>query len=399
MLRVVHINVRLYEGGAATIALDLHRRSLKAGIDSKYFYGYSFHAKRANNEKTILGAIHLGTRASVILNYFSHKLVGLEFFAPLGSKANHLRDAILKADVVHLHVIHSYYLPLEWLSYILKEAKKVVWTCHDFWPITGRCGFLEGCDGWKKGCGSCGAGLNYPPAIFDFSAYSFKKKREQINRFIERTIFVAPSKFVSEKVRTAFPSARVETVYNGIDSDLEIAASLGIVDPSNNQDEIVRLLVMANDLSDPTKIDRQLVLKVLSLPGVEMHTIGRNSPFLHSSVINHGEISSRVDLAAIMQRMHALLFTSMKDTFGLVMVESMVCGTPVLALPSEAASEVLGLVGQQTLTKQQIIHILTDQSDRVEFLDDLKKKLTESQLSIFSGQNMFKNYLKLYSSI
>lgn len=397
-MRIVHINVRLNEGGAARVALDLHSRALSAGIESQFFYGYGAGAKRSDDELNVVGAVHLSSRPQVMLNYATHKLSGIEIFPPCGKKAERLVQAIRGADVVHLHAIHSYFLPFSWFSDVLLEAKHIVWTCHDFWPITGRCAFLEGCEVWRKGCGKCPSGLNYPPAHLDLSAYAFKNKRKNIERHLDRMVFTAPSKFVSKQFQEAFPRAKVVTIYNGIDAELEREISLNINAKILLNNGVTKVLVMANDLSDPTKIDRIMINDVMMLPGVELHTIGRNSPFKHERVVNHGEVQRRSDLVKIMQHMNALLFTSLKDTFGLVMIEAMICGVPVLALPSDAANEVLGMVGYETMQREEILNILDISKNGNDGLSALKRQLDKERLKIYSGDAMFDAYRMLYQS-
>ena len=44
----------------------------------------------------------------------------------------------LNPDIIHIHNLHGYYINYQELFKYLKEANKpVVWTFHDFWPITG----------------------------------------------------------------------------------------------------------------------------------------------------------------------------------------------------------------------------------------------------------------------
>jgi len=396
-MQIVHINVRLSEGGAAGVALDLHNRSLQAGIESQFFYGYGSGARPSAYEANVAGSSHLGRRSSVVLNYAIHRLCGMEFICPAAEEAGHLRDAVRNADVVHLHAIHSFFAPFGWLAGVLQEARQIVWTCHDFWPITGRCAFLEGCEGWKSGCGGCPTGSNYPPSILDFSAYTFRMRRELIGRQLERIVFVAPSRFVAEQYRQAFPGARVEVIYNGVDAVLERA----LADVKSESQDVeparpVRVLIVANDLSDPTKIDRAMVGELLALKSVELHTIGKNSPFGGTNVVNHGSVRDRLEMVKLMRGMDALLFTSLKDTFGLVMIEAMVCGVPVLALPSDAANEVLGVVGQPTLEAQEIMRILGSGRESGSPLREMKKLLSGGALSAFSGQSMFEKYCGLY---
>ena len=396
-MRVVHINVRLSEGGAAKIMLDLHQRSVAAGIESQVFYGYGTGAKPSPQEVSIAGAKHVANRAHVMMNYVTHRLSGIEFFPPVGAKAALLSQAVLNADVVHLHAVHSYFLPFNWLSNLLLNSKKVVWTCHDYWPITGRCAFIEGCDAWKRGCGECPSGLNYPSSLLDYSSSVFKQRRGNIERLMNRMIFVAPSNFVRDQFQEALPNAQVYKIYNGVDAELERAASRIVASNKSNTNGLIKILVMASDLSDPTKTDQSLVNRMMAISGIELHTIGKNSPFQGDAIVNHGEIFQRDGLADIMQDMDALLFTSKKDTFGLVMIEAMYCGVPVLALPSEAANEVLELVGQQPKDAAEILNILSNTELRDAALMQLKERLSKSKLKIFSGQSMFDSYRRIYS--
>ena len=41
-MNIVQFNVRLAEGGAAGVALDLHQRALQKGLTSQFIYGYVY---------------------------------------------------------------------------------------------------------------------------------------------------------------------------------------------------------------------------------------------------------------------------------------------------------------------------------------------------------------------
>lgn len=399
-MKIVHVNVRLNEGGGARIALDLHLRSLNNGIISQYFYGYSKGAKSSSFEGIVPGVKQIASRLNVIGNYATHRLCGIEFFPPVGIKAKWLTQAIKDADIIHLHVIHSYFLPLGWLMQVLSEAKQIVWTCHDFWPITGRCAFLEGCSAWREGCGSCPSGLNYPPTYFDFSAFFFKLKKDKISRISNKLIFIAPSKFVSGYFKEAFPKIPVKTIYNGLDANLEREISRSPTKNNFPKCKQIKLLVMLNDLSDQTKINRTLINKVIALPNIEFHTIGRKSPFSQIGVKNHGEILQRNELVKLMQDMDVFLFTSQKDTFGLVMVEAMACGIPVLALKSDASLEVLESIGGRPLdTPDKLLHCIKTRSWWDLYECKTSEKLKQQVFSQFSGSKMYKAYTTLYAQL
>jgi len=229
----------------------------------------------------------------------------------------------------------------------------------------------------------------------DMSRYVFKRRRALIDALLPRMVLVAPTTFVAEKYRDAYPSGRVEVIHNGVDSWLENAAEEMQISSNCSAGPQIKLMVMANDLNDPTKVDRALIDEIMQRTDAEVHTIGRNSPFFGDMVVNHGEIGSRKRLVELLGTMDALLFTSRKDTFGLVMAEAIVCGVPVLALESDAADEVLGLVNQKSMGRGELFELLSDSKSA-------KRELTSRRMTVqknryaFSGARMFEQYHALY---
>jgi glycosyltransferase involved in cell wall biosynthesis len=92
----------------------------------------------------------------------------------------------------------------------------------------------------------------------------------------------------------------------------------------------------------------------------------------------------------------ALLFPiQWKEPFGLVLIESMACGTPVIAFGLGSVPEVIedGVTGFVVETKQEMINAL----DRVEALDRFDCRLRVEQY--FSDSVMARNYLRIYEQL
>lgn len=393
-MNVVQVNVRLNEGGAASIALDLHRRLLHSGINSIYFYGYGLKAKPSADEGRYPQVRRLGGTLQVMSNFALHRFAGVEWFLPPKSLQGAFLEALADADVVHLHVTHSYYLPLGWLTMQLCRTKaRIVWTLHDFWLMTGRCAFLEGCMSWRNGCGQCPTMLNYPPALIDLSARVHKSRRRLVESLRGRLVLAAPSKFVARMASSAFPDIPVKLIPNGLDIEMERALRTTGGRWTGRERGAARILIVANDLADPTKVDRDIVASVLELPGCELHAVGKNSPFSGANVINYGLIRDRKRLVEIMTSCDALLFTSRKDTFGLVMAEALACGTQVIAVDSEAAQEVLGAVGHgpEKNVRQAVENLIMNPVPA-----SFREALRETSLRVFSGDSMLNSHLELY---
>src|SRR5579859_552055 len=102
-MKVLHLNIRASQGGAGRVALDLHRRLRKVGIDSKLLYGYGSGIK---DDPMVAGEKHIertGTLPSVLFNYACHRTFGWD---TVTGNQELVRKAIASTDIVHLHAIH-----------------------------------------------------------------------------------------------------------------------------------------------------------------------------------------------------------------------------------------------------------------------------------------------------
>lgn len=399
-MRILHINVRLNEGGAAKVTLDLHTRLLDRGVESSFFYGYGPGAKRNLEDQHVPNAYPLGLRTQVVGNYAVHKLFGVDLFSPVGQRASSLRAAVREADIIHLHVIHSYFVPYAWLFGLLREAnKKVVWTLHDSWSLTGRCAITGSCDKWLSGCGSCPLMMNYPSARVDLSGFESGRKRKEIATLKDNLVMVGCSRWVTRRARTIFPQQQVYFVPNGLDKEMEecirsrkVTGGLSGRKPS--------LLVISADLSDTQKQNLDIIRRVLESGLCTVHTVGKRSVFDGENVVNHGQVSDRSRLAEIYRNADATLFTSVVDNFSLVMVESLAAGTPVLALDSPGSREVLGMVRARPIKDEgEMLSIVKQRSFFDPYQQGTRDTLQERALEVFSGERMTRQYMDVYESL
>ncbi|MDY3090568.1 MAG: glycosyltransferase [Porphyromonas sp.] len=67
------------------------------------------------------------------------------------------------ADIIHLHWINQGFLSLNGLRQLIQLGKPIVWTLHDLWPVTGGCHLpfnfgrdsLDICPSYYNGCDTC----------------------------------------------------------------------------------------------------------------------------------------------------------------------------------------------------------------------------------------------------
>jgi glycosyltransferase involved in cell wall biosynthesis len=202
---------------------------------------------------------------------------------------------------------------------------------------------------------------------------------------------------ISDAQRKPVPKANfVATVHHGLPSDLYApsfasrggyVAFLGRISPEKRPDRAIRIArALGVPLKIAAKVDRadeayfrEQIEPMLQSPGVE---------FI-------GEINERAK-AKFLGDARALLFpVDWPEPFGIVMIEAMACGTPVLAFRCGSVSEVVdnGVTGQIVDTEDEAIrklpHVLSLDRRAV------RRRFEER----FSVTRMAKDYIQVYRSL
>jgi putative colanic acid biosynthesis glycosyltransferase len=400
-ISVLQVNVRLNEGGAAGVALDLHNRLQKEdGFFSNYSYGYS-KGGRPNPLENDYNAQPIASRVQVAANFFSYKVINYDLIKPIGELKNKFIKEIESADIIHLHVVHSYFMSFSWLVDLLtRSGKKIIWTLHDHWVVTGRCAFNDGCGKWKDGCGGCPTLTNYPSVWLDHSKKILPEKRKLILKLSDAgCIFVSPSMHLMNDVTSIFPTIDIRLVHNALDIETEsiIKSTINHHIPRIKNSPI-RVLIIAHDLNYEGKTNQDLINKIRTMINIELHTVGKNSPFAGENVINHGYVKTKANLYDIYKSTDLMLFTSIVDNFPLVIGEALSIGVPVIASNSAAANEVLSLVGAcASQSDDEIINALLEENWMKHFyaeqsLEDVRNKA----ILAFSGSRLLGEYIAIY---
>lgn len=402
-IKVLQINVRLTEGGAAQVALALHCNLYKYNIKSIFYYGYSKDINNNKFEKDYESVKRITGKFEVILRFLVNRLLGIEPSFIFQNSLKKISYIINKVNIIHLHVLHSYYIDYEKLINLLCLKKKVIWTLHDHWITTGRCAFTDGCEYWKDGCGNCITKNNYPPSYFDISKINLERKKFLLSVYSNNIIFVSPSKHLANDILVNHPLINVKVIPNSISNEIQkiIFSKKDNIEklPLINKD-FIKILIVANDLSYSGKTNRNIVNAIANNINGEIITIGKNSPFKSSKFTNLGEISNKEILIDNYLNCDVLLFTSEVDNFPLVMCEALCCGLPIVALKSSASDEILSYVGAKSINKDELMKF--DNSFNIQLLyqgTKTRKDLSDLALSKFDYNLMIDNYAKLYNEV
>ena len=250
-------------------------------------------------------------------------------------------------DVIHLHNLHGYYIDSRLLfDYIRRSGCRVVWTLHDGWTLTGHCALFSaiGCNGWESGCERCHHIGEYPRCVTKgHTARNFALKRLTFSG-VERLRIVTPSQWLGGLVKRSYLGDYEMTVIpNGVDLDRfkprenDVKARLGIAGRT-------MLLGVASKWLSVKGLDDFVALAQLLGEEYAIVMVGvdeRLRQRLPGRIIALPHTESVEELAELYTAADLLLNLSREESFGLVSLEALACGTPVLTYDCTAAPEVL----------------------------------------------------------
>ena len=301
-------------------------------------------------------------------------------------------------DIIHMHNLHGYYLNYPVLfKYLRNEYKgKIIWTLHDCWPITGHCPHfvIAKCEKWKSKCEKCPNKGVYPISWFlDSSEYNYKLKKGLFTG-LDNMIITTPSKWMKEQIEQSFlKDTRIEVISNGI--DLEVfypREEYNLLQKYNIPEDKKIILGVASIWEErkglgvfinlAKKIDENYVIVLV---GLRKYQISKMLP----NMIGIERTESKEELAELYSRADVFMNPSEEESFSLVTVEAMACGTPVIVLDSSAVKE---LVDEE---KGIVLHEPNIEK-YVQIIKSCVKKKKVRNVEQYSSQLMQNYFLQIY---
>ncbi|MDQ6839886.1 MAG: glycosyltransferase family 4 protein [Actinomycetota bacterium] len=345
-LRVLTLNHADVRGGGAAIAgYRLHLALTKAGIESSMLVGGKASHDDRVHELRQLRTVRRPIRAVT-------ERLGLNELDGISAYGVQRRQDFRDCDVVHYHAIHG-----SWFSYptmpTLTQAKPSALTLHDMWPLTGHCSFSFGCDRWKTGCGTCPHPEVFPAIRRDSTALEWKLKDRLWAH--SRLTIVSPSTWLADIARRSMLGRfDIEVIPHGLDTEVfaprdKVAARAALGLPA---DEPVMMFAAAS-VNDRRKGADLVIDAVRALPPslrdqMIVVIMGDQGPQMKSALIGAG---ARVadfgfvpsdDLKAVLySAADVFVFPTRADNSPLVVLESLACGTPVVAFDVGGISDMV----------------------------------------------------------
>ena len=333
-MKVLQVNCVYNNGSTGKITADLHKALMDRGIESIVCYGRGAKVKEPFVYKTC-GELY--SKLNNLFSRFTGVMYGGCFFS-----TNKLISIIKKEkpDIVHLQCINGYFVNIyRLISWLKKNKIKTVLTLHAEFMYTANCGHAFECEKYKAGCVKCEHFKKETKSLFfNNTAVSFKKMKKAFDGFDENLIITSVSPWLQKRGEGSLILRNKQhiTVMNGLETSMfyphggdEIREKLGICDKK------FVLFVTPSFTLEKSHIKGGYYLVELAklMPDVIFGVIGAKElpEGLGKNIINIGRVENQDELSKYYSAADATVILSKKETFSMILAESLCSGTPVVS--------------------------------------------------------------------
>ena len=334
-------------GGAGTGTQRRVKALRKYGIDAKI---YSLIVKSSHDyvnqlipdQKGIEKAAHeeiwnhIADNA-VITRHNTEGFIANELFSRTDSVISYsnLEKIFDDMDILHLHWIVGM-LDYEYLGKHFAD-QPIVWTLADMNAFTGSCHYSEGCNEFKNECKKCPL-INADQQVTHENWKVKKKAYQKLNNLH----IICPSKWMADRARESSLLGDKPIYYlpNAYPVEEFIAYDKGEARKRLGLPQDKKLLIFGAETLNSNRKGWEILQYAMlhlekwgKLKDVEIILFGNSELDLPVKTHPLGYVSGNENISLAYSAADAFLFPSREDNAPLTVVESLLCGTPVVAAP------------------------------------------------------------------
>jgi glycosyltransferase involved in cell wall biosynthesis len=315
----------------------------------------------------------------------------------------------LHPDILNLHWVNDGFMRIETLA---RFRQPVVWTLHDMWAFTGGEHYVSESTRYKEGYSH----RNRPDneTGLDVNRWLWRRKRKAWSR-LRNMVIVTPSRWLARCARESvlFGDLRVEVLPNGIDHERFRPMDHTIVRRILGLPEDKKLILFGAGSATRDKrkgfhllVDSLKRLEKESDPaGYELVVFGSSSGDGVFAMNTHylGKLHDEISMALVYAAADVFVAPSLEDNLPNTVLESLSCGTPVVAfniggMPDMVSHKTNGYLAAGFDTADLangLLWVLND-ADRWQALSNQARNTV---VDCFTLQNSASRYLGLYEEI
>ena len=371
---------------------------------------YDFVPCPNENPPVVPGQYYIGTiRTRQLYKAFAEKTGLNGFFAYFATQKMLRQFTKLDIQLIHLHNIHNYCLHMPSLfRYVRKHNIPIIWSLHGCWAFTAKCTHftMAECDRWKTGCHDCPQLDKWPVSKVDRTRFVWNWKKK-CYASLPKLVTVGSSEWISDLARQSILGVHdVRTINYGINLDVfkptesrfrerigceDKIILLGVADGWGRNKGIHSMIELAKKLE---KDDRYRIVLV----GADGYVNGLLQKNSVTNVISVEKITDKAKLAKVYSAADVFLQTTEEETFGLVNVEALACGTPVITFNTGGSPEAVDETCGRVVDRYDVDGMLAAIEEQVS-THAMTREACVRRAQYFSVERMCEDYLALYREL
>lgn len=357
-MKILHITPDIYEGGVATLVYEMSRYQVSRNHSVTIFCTVT--SKNQKSRESYFTDIGVEVVYCHYKNPYDPRII----FA--------VRRLLKDYDLIHVHLFPNQFFVRIANLFASKTKRFLITTEHNTWNNRRKHAILRFFDRWLYN------GYDKIVCISNPTEFNLRK-------------------WLGGKYRT---SEKIRTITNGVN-----LKKYSLFDDIHKEDKII---IMVSRLENPK--DPLTLVKAISKCDSDVKVIFVGSGPMEKDIrveakkleIEHRVhlLGNRTDVPELLAKASIGVLSTNWDGFGLVAVEYMAAGLPVLASNVDGLRDVVGdneslfPVGDENTLSAKIISLLQDKSFYIE-----KSRYFKNRSLLFSIEKMNKEYLDLYQNI
>lgn len=410
-MKILIVNASDIQGGAARSTYRMHRALLSHGVDSQMLV-----QSKLSDDYMVIGPETKIKKAIAKIRPMLDQLPVRRYknrsktlFSPAWLPFTDIVDKINKInpDIVHLHWICDGMMRIEDIG---KIKAPIVWSLHDMWTFTGGCHYDEECKAYEKECGNCKVLGSIKENDLSYKIFNRKRK---VFASKNDMIIVGLSRWLNECSKNSFllKDKKHINLPNPIDTsmfkpfDKEKARELWSL-PHNKK---LVLFGAMGARSDPRKGFKELseaLQKIEKNSDIEFVVFGssqpQNAPDLGFPTYYLGHLHDDVSLVTLYSAVDVMVVPSLQENLSNAIMESLACGTPVVAFDVGGNSDMIDHKINGYLAKP---FDTADLANGIEWVlntptyGELCKNAREKVIREFESKVVVEKYVALYKQL
>ena len=405
-MTILQVNVVFGQGSTGKIVADVDAHLREIGHRSIICYG--------RKEAPFQSDVHkFCTEAEAAVHKLANRAGMLMYGGNLLS-TRRLESVIRheKPDVVHLHCINGYCVNIYRLLHFLAKADiPTVMTHHGEFFYTGNCGHALDCLKFAQadGCISCPYPRQATGALFfDRAHAAWCKMKRAIQSFKpDKLVFTAVSQWVKERaslspIVAGYPC---EVVENGLDTDVfkptPLSAEALKKWPQNGRKTVLHVTASFSDAPGTFKGGDTIVELARRMPDVNFVIVASYSYVtgnLPDNMLLRGRAGSQRELAELYTAADLTVIASKRETFSMIVAESLCCGTPVVGFKAGGPESIAMPWCTRFVEYSEIDALAVATNDMLSSAIDRKIVSDQARLR-YSKEMMADKYMAIYQSL